>query len=410
MLQAEPIRPEVPKAIRYMVIAGFYVFLSAWFIATSRKGQHTLVYAFFLAPTAFHLFICMWKQDPTLKALLSPIYLLLGAFLSYMTVTSAWSDNAEDLSDYIKRIVYTMIFVYGVHVVVRYEAAHFWRAILCAIALCIPWLAINLIYYPEEAFASDRLIGVHAGVNYLLTGAMLGSLFVLGVCSLIQRLAQQGFSIANLVVMLGIVVVFYGLLLTESRSALLALVATAAYWAVSSKEIRQFKLLALLALPVIGVMLAPYAELFISRGFSQRFEIWAIALEWIGQRPWLGHGMDALFVINVSSGEELYDPHNIHLKVLYDGGVIGGALWLAVLCAIGWRAWQHRDTPMAQCVMALLIYSVSVKFFESRGILTRPTEFWHLVWLCAGMALACHSKVDASMHSYAPAPDTKSVE
>lgn len=327
-----------------------------------------------------------------------------------MTVTSAWSDNPEALSDYIKRIVYTLVFVYGASVVVRYETAHFWRAILCATALCIPWLAINLTYYPQQAFASGRLVGVHGGINYLLTGAMLGSLFVLGICALIQRLARRGFNISNLAIMLGIAVVFYGILLTESRSALLALVATVAYLAFSSREIRQLKLFALLAVPAVGIMLAPYVELFISRGFSQRFEIWAIALEWIGQRPWLGHGMDALFVINVSSGEELYDPHNIHLKVLYDGGLVGGILWVTLLVAIGWRAWQHRDTPMGQSVMALLIYSVSVKFFESRGILSRPTEFWHLIWLCAGMALACTAKNESSMRSCSPSPGTASTK
>lgn len=411
MLQAEPTRPPVPNVIRYMVIVGFYVFLSAWFIATSRRGHHTLVYAFFLAPTALHLFICMWKQHASLRALRSPIYILLGTFLVYMTVTSGWSDNAEDLSDYIKRSVYTLVFVYGVYVVGRYDTLHFWRAIFCALALCIPWLAINIIAYPEQAFTwGGRLIGVHAGVNYLLTGAMLGSLFVLGVSALIQGLARRGLNITNLAVMFAIVGVFYGVLLTESRSALLALLATAAYWALSSKEIRQFKLPALLALPVIGVMLAPYAELFISRGFSQRFEIWAVALEWIWQHPWLGHGVDALFTLDVSSGETLADPHNLHLKVLYDGGLIGGLLWIAVLVAVGKRAWQYRETPMGQCVMALLIYSVSVKFFESRGILTRPTEFWHLIWLCAGMALACTHKNEASTRSCAPSPETGSTK
>ncbi|MFT5033331.1 MAG: hypothetical protein ACI9OO_001263 [Bacteroidia bacterium] len=133
MLQAEPTRPAVPNVIRYMVIVGFYVFLSAWFIATSRRGHHTLVYAFFLAPTALHLFICMWKQHASLRALRSPIYILLGTFLVYMTVTSGWSDNAEDLSDYIKRSVYTLVFVYGVYVVARYDTLHFWQSTLSLI-------------------------------------------------------------------------------------------------------------------------------------------------------------------------------------------------------------------------------------------------------------------------------------
>lgn len=405
-------QPQVPKYVRFALIGGTYLFMSAWFIAYSRSAHHTMVYAGFLGPALIHLLFCFWNQDPTIKALKSPLFISLGLFLGYMVISTFWSDNADSFGFYAKRITQTLVFVYGVYIIARFEPRHFWRSILCALALCGPWLAANLLFYPETAFASGRFKGANAGLHYLLTGAMLGSFFVLGTCHLLQSLERRGMKARSLLLLAALGAVFYGVLLTESRSALLALALTAVFWALSSGQIREFKFVALAAVVAIGFLLTPYIDVFISRGFSNRFEIWQAAVDWIMQRPWFGHGFDALFVLPISNGEELYDPHNIHLEILYDGGLVGGLLWTGFLATVAWRGWVGRHSALGKCVLALLIYSVSVKFFESRGILSRPTEFWYLLWLCAGMAMACKGNEEelANTHSGEPALETASAE
>ncbi|HCS26528.1 MAG TPA: hypothetical protein DIW43_03690 [Spongiibacteraceae bacterium] len=411
MTQVQTTSPQVPNAVRLALIAGMYLFMSAWFIAYSRSAHHTIVYAGFIGPALIHLGLCLWRSDATTRTLRSPIYITLTLFLVYMVLSTTWSDNADSLAHYIKRLVQTLVFIYGVYIIVRFEPRHFWRSIIVALALCGPWLAVNLIFFPEAAFTSNRFKGANAGVHYLLTGAMLGSFVVLGSSYLIQKLERRRPDTKTFLLFAAIGVVFYALLLTESRSALLALVATAGFAIFSSQQVRRFRTVLLLAIIVIAIMLAPYADVFISRGFSNRFEIWEAALRWIAQRPWLGHGFDALFVLPISSGEELYDAHNIHLEVLYEGGVLGGLLWLGFLGALTWRGWTCRHSALGQAVLALLVYSISVKFFESRGILSRPTEFWYLLWLCAGMALACRrDDKPASTHSCAPSPEPGSAK
>lgn len=371
-----------------MLVFGFYLFMIAWFIAPSRSLHHTLVYVFLLVPALIHLAVCAY-QKVTLRQLFgSPIVIGLGIFLTYMLTTSLWSDNAEEPSTYAKRLLTTLLFIYGVYIICLYHTAHFWRSLILGLLLCTPWLAVNLIFFPEAAFLTERFKGANAGVHYLLTGALLGAFFVLGACYLLQRLDTQGVNRRNVLLFAALIGVFYGILLTEARSTVLAIAVTALYWCCADARVRRQWPIALLCGVVVTIMLAPYAELFIARGFSQRFEIWGQALQMAAQQPILGHGIDAEFVINISNGEELYDPHNIHIDVFFEGGLVGVLLWLVFLSTVARAGWLYRHTPVGQCILPLLIYSVSVKFFESLGILSRPTEFWHLVWLCTGMAVA----------------------
>ena len=404
------IHTDVSPAIHVALVVGFYLFMSAWFIAPTRTAHHTLVYLTFLLPCLLHLLSSVHNRSQSLSALRSPIFLTLFVFLGYMAISSLWSDNAESLSHYLKRMAKTLLFVYGVAAVCRYSPKHFERAILCSVVLCVLWLAANELFFREAAYLSDRFRGANTGLHYLLTGALLGGVLVLGINLLLQRLARRGPDFRNLLLLILLGGVFYGVLLTESRSALLALGVTAAYWFFHAPNIRNIKIIGLVCAVAVGFMLAPYAELFISRGFSQRFEIWEVTLGWILEKPWFGHGFDAEYILPVSSGEELYDAHNIHLEVLFEGGIIGGALWLTLLGLLALQGWRARHSSLGRCLLALLIYSVTVKFFESRGILSRPTEFWHLIWLCTGIALACAGQSAVNRRFGAPAPEIASTQ
>lgn len=386
--------------------------MAAWFISPTRHNHHTIVYIAFLLPSLLHLLACLWKRDAALRALKSLPYVALTVFLVYMTISTTWSDIADGMSHYIKRLGQTLLFIYGAYIIFRFETRHFWGSLYSSLFLCVPWLAINLIFFPEEAFISDRFKGANAGLHYLLTGALLGAFLVLGLTRLIQLVEAKGLNIFNMAVFISGCAVFYAVLLTESRSALLALAATGAYWAISSRQLLKFKWLAAGVVIVAAILVTPYLELFIARGFSQRFEIWGATWQWILEHPWFGHGFDAEFILHVSSNEELYDAHNIHLEVLYEGGFVGGLLWFFFLGTLAWQGWQHRHSDLGKCLCALLIYSVSVKFFESRGILSRPTEFWHLIWLCTGMAVALASRPANALntHSCAPSPETASAK
>lgn len=414
MAPHQPGRPAVPDSLRFALIGGFYIFMAAWFIAPSRHNHHTIVYVAFLLPAFLHLLMCVWKRDEgALRGLKTLPYLALTVFLIYMVITTTWSDIADEIPHYLKRLAQTLLFIYGVYIICRFETRHFWGSLYTSLFLCVPWLAINLIVFPEEAFLSDRFKGANAGIHYLLTGALLGAFFVLGLTRLIQLMETKGFSLFNLAIFISVCAVFYAVLLTESRSALLAIAATGAYWVISSRQITRFRWLAVGLSIVTAILLMPYLDLFISRGFSQRFEIWGATWQWILERPWLGHGFDAEFILQVSSNEELYDAHNIHLEVLFEGGLIGGLLWLSFLGTLAWQGWHSRASDLGKCLIALLIYSVSVKFFESRGILSRPTEFWHLIWLCTGMAVALattHRSRQFNRHSCELAREPVSVE
>lgn len=376
-----------------LVAGGFYIFMCAWFIASSRSAHHTIVYVFFLLPALIHLIAAIALKSDVLRIWRNPVFLSLTIFLAYMAISSTWSDNSEGLAHYAKRMLYTLLFVYGVYVTTRNGLKHFERALLTACVIAIPWLIINVTLFPEEAFINGRFFGLNAGIHYLLTGSLLGSYLLLLMTYLVNRM-DEGLKLLPAIFIFVIAAnLFYGVLLTESRSALLALAASGAYLFISIKghNTVRYSLIGIGLLAVIAV--APYANEFIQRGYANRFEIWDIVWNRIASNPIFGHGTDAELIMHISSGEELYDAHNIHLEVLFEGGLAGFLLWSTLLLSIAFAGWESRREPLGKYILALLIYSVVAKAFESRGILSRPTEFWHLLWLCGGLAMAAQFNV-----------------
>lgn len=60
---------------------------------------------------------------------------------------------------------------------------------------------------------------------------------------------------------------------------------------------------------------------------SGRAEMWLALWEEFPERPWLGHGADASGVVSMEVAN-MDQPHNDYLRLLYDYGVIGLALFL----------------------------------------------------------------------------------
>lgn len=120
-----------------------------------------------------------------------------------------------------------------------------------------------------------------------------------------------------------------------------------------------------------------------------RTDLWAVALENIADRPWLGHGYQAFWRIGNPEAEDLWRAfgiesrsgfhfHNLYLSNAVELGVIGAAIQTVLLFWLGFAALRlallsadyRAATFMAVTMMALSLTPLEVPVFFPFNLLT----------------------------------------
>lgn len=169
-----------------------------------------------------------------------------------------------------------------------------------------------------------------------------------------------------------------------TRSSLLAIVAAAPIGLLILPEIRRTPVLAGLCASLLGGMAiawplpAPSPDYGVARIFSStlavragadvassgRPALWRGTLREIAKRPWFGHGEGQFRRQVPESGGIFNHPHNIVLQLLFQWGVIGTLLSLALVAALltrliaAARVAQAAALPPLLVVTGLLVYSL----------------------------------------------------
>lgn len=181
-------------------------------------------------------------------------------------------------------------------------------------------------------------------------------------------------------------------LLSGSRGPALALAAAAACLFLWQRR-------TLWILAAVGVALAAaYAFVPAFTGFVDgnlarkpyRFEIWAATLDYVRNRPWIGHGVASQQVF----AEQFTFPHSMYMSALFYGGAIGLALLLACLGYAGWRA-VRLEGPVRAQALALLAVPVVAGLTDIGQPIKAPSEEWYIVWLpiVAVLGLAARARI-----------------
>jgi O-antigen ligase len=168
---------------------------------------------------------------------------------------------------------------------------------------------------------------------------------------------------------------------TGSRTPLLALTACSVWLMVVHWNRRSLVLLITIAL-ALGTFLVFYPEGLFSRGTSLRPEIWKTVWPQILEAPWFGHGYNALWQIQMASGDIFFDnPHNLLLGVFYNLGVVGLTLWLSLYIVALTFSWRNRKNPLVIIASTLLVFGFAAGMTEGGAFLSRPKEHWFLIWI-----------------------------
>lgn len=359
----------------YLLPLGWFFILTGMFWAWDRTTYHKLFYIFLALPTLGMLI----AQRKWFKPLVcNPLFLAFLAFSAYTLLSIAWSDTENSVGSLVKRPLYIAMLLFAAGIISlrspgQLEQCTRLAAIFAAIAAGV---SVAYFLYLNPSFAGRRLVGYGALYNPLLTAHVFGAFAAFWLASWFQ--ARSALSPLPLVCLaiLGLAV-----LATGSRTPLIGLAAALGWLLVVGDRRRGLMAGAVIVLVLIGVALV-YPEAVTQRGVSYRPAIWLDALRQASEHPWLGHGFDSpMTVIIPGLGKTLADPHNIELGVLYAGGIVGLALWMAIYGVAMYFCWAYRKHPGVTLAATWLIFGFASGLTEGSAFMSRPKEHWFLIWI-----------------------------
>ena len=369
----------------YALPLGLFALLTGMIWSGDRGHYHQFFYWLLALPS---FVLAASKRDVLAHLARSPIFLAFAAFGAYLSLSIAWSGTEDGVGSLLKRPLYVLLLFIAVVELGRCRPDRLSLVVRAAALFAVAAGAISLLLFglagPDGP--DGRLSGFGALRNPLLTSHVFGFFLALWIAFWMSE--RRLFSPLSIV---AVVVLGALILATGSRTPLVALAATVLWLAALSGDRRG--LLACAALLGIGTLVAiAWPEAFAQRGLSYRPQIWAEALRQIAEHPLIGHGYEHPLRIHIDGIDyPFWDPHNMSLSVLYQGGLIGLGLWLALYLTALITSWRRRSNLAVFICSAPLVYGLVAGMTEGGSFLSRPKEHWFLIWIpLALLAAAIH--------------------
>lgn len=177
--------------------------------------------------------------------------------------------------------------------------------------------------------------------------------------------------------------------LTYSRSAWLALALGGAVLLL--REGRPIHwLCSVVALATVSVLLLmKFPEMYsveVARGATNRELIWQMVLDEMPGHWLVGHGAGVEMMTMQIPGQTVVNTHSLYLEVLFQYGLVGLSIFVAVLGMTLRLLWRDRS-PLATLNLAVLVGAVGVMFFELHSFIHSPNLVWLWIWLPIAVAL-----------------------
>ncbi|WP_323149304.1 O-antigen ligase family protein [Pseudomonas oryzihabitans] len=363
--------------IHYLLPLGWLALATGMFWVGDRSLYHKVYYGLLVTPTVL---LVVLSPRQTARMWSEPILQAFTPFALYIALTLAWSSDAEPSS--LKYPLYVlMLFVALGHLVLT-DARPLLLGTLLA-ALVAPLSALVTLGWWFHLGAMDRLTGYGALYNPLLTTHVFGFYAAMWLAVWCSKIKVPAFLPLTALAILMTLIVFTG-----SRTPLLAL-AACLLWLMLAAPNRRSLGSAGFALLIAALLLWLVPETILQRGASFRPAIWHEAWRQIQEAPWFGHGFGTPMVVRVSGlNEPLADPHNLTLGVLYQAGILGGILWLALYSVALYQAWVKRHAPLVLIAGTTVVFGLTAGMTEGSSFMSRPKEHWFLTWIPLGLLFA----------------------
>ncbi|WP_455924726.1 O-antigen ligase family protein [Pseudomonas putida] len=370
---------------RYVMPLGWITLLTGLFWMGNRSGLHTLFYTLLAIPTVLVLVL----RPAQFKSLTGNAFFIAFLLFSlYNALSQTWATGIHGLGDGFKRPFFIALLLFAVALMSELDEQRFIQCTRAAAVLGAVCAGASLVWFLVTPKPLDgRLTGYGALENPLLTAHVLGAFAAYWLAA--WMLSPRLLSALPLACLL---VLGAAILATGSRTPMVGLSA-AILWLIVIGNRRRALMVAGLAVLLVVLLLLVDPQQVTQRGVSYRPAIWVESLRQISLKPWFGYGFGTGMVVQVDGlADPLVDPHNIELGVLYSGGIVGFALWVALYSAAARWCWTLRRDPMMLIASTWVVYGFAAGLTEGNAFFSRPKEHWFLIWiplaLVYGRALA----------------------
>ena len=128
-------------------------------------------------------------------------------------------------------------------------------------------------------------------------------------------------------------------------------------------------------------------ELMLPRGDSFRLDIWSATLERVGDTSWLfGAGIATPDAVGIGS-DVFQHPHNMYLAVLFQGGVVGLAMFCLVISLTLRTLLEFYHLRDAKLALGILGVALPSYLLDGHELVDKVGETWFLFWLPVGLSL-----------------------
>jgi exopolysaccharide production protein ExoQ len=327
----------------------------------------------------------MWQNKP------------LVVLLSWAGISAVWSIASQTTIRHFVALLFTSLF--GIYFGVRYDLRQQVRLVSVALGIVIVASVLVCLVFPESGvgISPDSPLEEPAWHGVLTHKNSLGALAVLATIILVLYFFKR---VHRPIVVIGIVLLFFVVVLTEAKTSLVYFV----IGIVTIPFVRAFQRNPSMRRKIVtyAILIAAGLTMWIQNnwenftyslgkdpGLTGRVMLWGLAVEWIRQRPLLGFGLDAFWTSYYGPAADFRNAshwfigataQNGFLDLCLDLGLIGVLLFVvsfAITYRQGLKLAKIVKSPEGLWPVVFLTFLFVYSLTEF-GFLSRNNLYWIL--------------------------------
>ena len=307
--------------------------------------------------------------------------IFISIFLLYFSLSGIWNEKPLDISSEISHSLYIIAFI----IIFKIAIERLNRVrVYSILATSITILCILTLYFSDKSHIfSSRL---SRSFTWAPSNVIdLGGYFAIGILLIFMIIRDTG----KKWLYLPALVLFFGLLLTQSRNPLFSLILVSLLLLLSLKKINRYHIKniisILIAISIVVIFMYYNSSLFtrISQSYNSsfvRFGIWQNAFELFLQKPILGWGFGKNLDFINSLKQHITTTHSVYFAVLLKGGIIG---MITFILMIGYSLKITLSAFRKGYALECSLFIFSLLFYATQGmfVIANPDTSWMLFWL-----------------------------
>lgn len=379
-----------------LLALGFFIQLSGLLFNNDGSHYATQIHLLLFLPAL----VLLLSEQPAWHLWRQPCTYLLLALLGWVLLRGTLgTDSEKPIHYWLKISLLILLYVFSIFRLSQSRTIN--KPLLAAIVISAlaAWMTLYYQFAVLDAPLSYTLLRTNgrlselgwngfADLSHPIIAGLYFGLFALVLLGLIVEFELRWPVL--LVAYAGLAGLLLYVLLTFSRGAWFSTLTGGLVILLLSPKPRARQLLGIGALILLAMLFIFQNELQneLRQGTSQRGPIWQ---NWLHRLPefWLyGSGAGKDLVYTYPWGDTVYHAHSLYLQLWYEYGVVGIALFLALLGTLALKAWRLRDLPEARIGLAALVFAAVAMVSDIYAIFHRPSPYWVIVWLPIGFLIA----------------------